>query len=77
MPVTLLVGAEGCSECKDEPWLRDPTPEEAERFKQQYPQLQSIDPNGRPYWLKTVTDDAPAEVLGYVKKMLRVVRPTR
>ena len=74
----LFLGAEGCSECEQEPWLRDPTPAEAEAHRLEcarvdYNQL-GIDQIGRPYWLKVVTREAPLEIWLYASSYLRVQR---
>jgi hypothetical protein len=74
MAFTLLVGAEGCAETEDANWMREATVEEAAEFHRQNPMVSTIDGIGRPYWLMTVTDDAPLEVLEYVKTKIRVLR---
>lgn len=65
----ILVGAEGCAETADEKWLRDPTAEEMDGFKDYCRRLHenaeppgtrfdfsnwTVDGIGRPYWLKTI-----------------------
>jgi hypothetical protein len=74
MAVTLYVGAEGCAETEGVPWIREPTEEEIADFLKRYPDVSSIDRFGRPYWLRTVTDDAPSHVLDYVRPRIRVLR---
>ena len=81
--VTLLVGAEGASEIADEPWQRRATEEErlifiAERCRgdDQLFKNSMIDGTGRPYWLLTIFDNAPAEVQAKAKRYARCVRVT-
>lgn len=72
---TLLLGAEGCSELADEPWLRDATDDEIEAVleaNEKHPGL--IDFIGRPYWWKTVTEEAPEWALEAARTHLRMVR---
>lgn len=74
MERVILLGAEGISEAKGVPWLRDPTAEELEGFKSDFerwlretwagdtpPKYEdyTVDGTGRPYWPKVVTGEAP------------------
>jgi hypothetical protein len=74
MAHTLLVGAEGCAETQGCDWIREATPEAAEAYKV-VPEY-TVDGTGRPYFLMTVLDNAPPEVLAHVKKFRRVLRVT-
>jgi hypothetical protein len=82
----LFLGAEGCAEMENEPWLRDPTETEVVAFRTgleartefspgrtDFDQL-SIDPMGRPYWIKIVTREAPIDVWLRASSHLRLVR---
>lgn len=73
---TFLLGAEGCAELTNEPWLRDATFEETVRFTRRYPDMAWTDGMGRPYWLKTVTDDAPGYIQQKAATVVRTVRLT-
>ncbi len=73
---TLLVGAEGCAEAEGAEWLREATDEEAKQFAAENPKVANIDGIGRPYFLMTVLDSAPADVLERAKRNLRVLRLT-
>jgi hypothetical protein len=83
---TILLGAEGHAELGNEnggwnvPWVREATPDECEAFKQfhswtdaQYDRW-SLDGMNRPYWLVTVTPEAPPAVLDQVARHSRVKR---
>jgi hypothetical protein len=59
----LFLGAEGCSECEQEPWLRDPTPAEAEAHR-----LHRLE------CARVVTREAPLEIWLYASSYLRVQR---
>jgi hypothetical protein len=74
MSVTILLGAEGCSEAAEAkiPWLREATPEEIEGLGDC--RNLDLDKTGRPYFFMTITDDAPEEVLSKFKNTLRTVR---
>lgn len=82
--LTLLLGAEGCSEMQNEPWLRDATAEEQERFiaeklARHFKPGDSFndflcDGIGGPYWLKTVTEEAPEKFKALAARCVRVVR---
>lgn len=65
----ILVGAEGCAETEGVSWMRDPTAEEMDGFKDYCRGLSirqhgrdrkfdftewTLDGTGRPYWLKVV-----------------------
>jgi hypothetical protein len=79
----ILLGAEGCSEAQDEPWLREPTKEEVDAHREELGYDDkgksrlgklSIDMSGRPYFLMVVTDEAPTEIRARAEEHLRVVR---
>jgi len=85
--VTLFVGAEGCAETADKPWIRDSTSDEIEEFKKWFREVRAqgdpdaddwadfgLDHSGRPYWLMTVTSDAPDDVWLKADGHLRVLR---
>jgi hypothetical protein len=83
MKVTLLVGAEGVSETDHIEWIRPATKEEADEFyaayqteesREQLERSLTIDMTGRPYYLTTLTEDAPYSVLMANKGYGRVVR---
>jgi hypothetical protein len=68
---------------KDQPWLRDPTEEEIVDLRKQRsggnPDQDDItdlliDHNGRPYWIKVVTREAPLEIWLKASGKLRTVR---
>lgn len=66
MSHTLLIGAEGVAERAGTPWLREANEDEKETFCAFYgAKLRelNVDGTGRPYWLMTITDDAPEGVL--------------
>lgn len=74
----ILLGAEGCAEAADAPWLRDATGEERALFRDRVKtaaQL-TIDDTGRPYWLKVVEAGAPREALECCQLYNRAVRLT-
>jgi hypothetical protein len=78
MAITLLLGAEGCSELEQAgtSWCRDATSEEIESlhdFDEGVKEL-LVDGMGRPYFYKTITDDAPNAVLEKYRDTLRTVR---
>ena len=76
--VTLLLGAEGCSELQEEPWLREATQEERDAFEvevgRDFMRGASRDGTGRPYFLMTVLDSAPADILEAANSKTRAVR---
>jgi hypothetical protein len=80
-PVTLLLGAEGCSELENQPWIREATAEEERAFELYLREQKglalnecTIDHNGRPYWVMTLLPDAPVEYLDLATRKLRTVR---
>lgn len=85
--VTLLLGAEGCTELGSQPWLRAATEAEAEALKAERASPDKtreendrawdalfLDLIGRPYWLVTVGRDAPEEIWLRASSHLRLVR---
>lgn len=87
----LFVGAEGVSESQDIPGVREPTNEELEELRQWFIDVRwkgdaeeaardfadfFIDHNGRPYFLRTVTAEAPVNVRIKADGHLRCVRLT-
>ena len=80
MTQTLLLGAEGCAEAENVDWLREATDEEALAFwkearEQGYTSKAiTVDKVGRPYWLMTITDEAPAGVLEANQATVRTLR---
>jgi hypothetical protein len=86
----ILVGAEGCAETANEKWLRNPTAEEMDGFKDYCRSLHdnsgdkgpfdftdwTVDGMGRPYWLKTVlvTPDTPKVAIEKARKFTRTLR---
>jgi hypothetical protein len=80
---TLLVGAEGAAEIAVESWQRGATEEERLAFvaekcsgDEQLFRNSLVDETGRPYWLLTVLDNAPAEVQTKAKRYARCIRVT-
>ncbi len=80
---TLLVGAEGAAETDDQPWIRPATTEEQRAFverackgDQGLYRNSLIDGTGRPYFLLTVLDKAPASVQAKAKRYARCLRLT-
>jgi len=76
---TLLLGAEGCSEMRDVEWLRDATDEEALAFWKKVREdgmthTTTIDGMNRPYWVMTLTDEAPEDVVRANEGVYRAVR---
>jgi len=78
MTITLWLGAEGCAELENETWLREATEEEIEAFREEWGQPGfddlKLDGIGRPYFLMTVTEDAPEWALGAARSNSRRVR---
>lgn len=80
---TLLVGAEGISETEGQPWIRPATDEENRDFvaracrndEERY-RNSLVDLNGRPYFLMTVLDNAPEQVIAKAKRCGRCLRLT-
>jgi len=85
----VLLGAEGCSEMRDEPFLVDPTEEQKIAFydalltqaQHKKPETKdathfNVDGNGRPYWVKVVTDEAPENIRKAAENAARCVRLT-
>jgi len=85
----LLLGAEGCSELSEQPFIREATEEEKEAFYlkvQEYaeehgpkslrkdPKEANVDNTGRPYWVKVITDDAPEQLRKAAENVMRCVR---
>lgn len=82
MKLTLLLGAEGVSETEGQPWIREATAEEAEEFRDFYGgsdvmQELGLDRTGRPYWLMTLTEETPPEILEANRGYGRMVRLRR
>lgn len=80
---TLFVGAEGVAEIADKPWQRRATEEERLAFvaekcgnHEQVFENSLVDGIGRPYWLLTILDTAPAHVQEKARKFARCVRVT-
>ena len=86
-----LLGAEGCSELSGQPFIRDATDEEKESFYdkvrewalqhgpkslQKDPKEMNVDGNGRPYWVKVITDEAPEDLRTAAENAMRCVRLT-
>src|SRR5262245_6551857 len=77
MIITFLAGAELCADLADEPWFRTATEAEVilflERHRMNRKEMAalSVDDNGRPYWLKTLTEDAPESVREVYKDKIR------
>lgn len=79
MKHTLLLGAEGCAETENVDWVREASDREAVDFwaevrEQGLTGIATVDKIGRPYWLMTVTEEAPKEVLEAIKDTYRAVR---
>jgi hypothetical protein len=80
MPVTFLLGAEGCAEVGDVPWLRDATETETELLRRTLAAIEvnldavTVDGMGRPYWVKTLTSDAPETYRERAERLHRLVR---
>lgn len=78
--ITVILGAEGCAELANAPWLRDATPEEVVAFKERSnlddKRLRNlmVDHTGRPYWIKTLEHDAPTWAKEKAMKCLRCLR---
>lgn len=83
----LLLGAEGCSEMAEEPWLREATDEEKEQFYAEFQvgldrerpgkwkaQDYNVDGNNRPYWVKVVEDEAPEDIRQSAENGIRRLR---
>lgn len=77
--VTVWLGAEGMQETEGQAWRRDATSQETidlaterggtvEEFA-----AMKLDHTGRPYWLVTITRQAPVEVWLHCSSHLRVV----
>ena len=80
---TLLVGAEGVAEIADEPWQRQATEEERMAFvasqckgDEQLYRKSLMDSTGRPYWLLTILNTAPAYVQNKARRVARCLRVT-
>lgn len=84
-----LLGAEGCSELSGQPFIRDATDEEKETFyveagkwlngpepgpRAKDPKELNVDGNGRPYWIKIITDEAPDDLKTAAVGAIRCVR---
>jgi len=73
--VTLLLGAEGCSEQKDEPWLREATVAEVELTTDGMEDVPAMtDGTGRPYFWMTVDGSAPDWAYTAAAQNLRMKR---
>ena len=76
--LTFLLGAEGCLEAQNCGWVRDATDAEIDAFKSAAgltdEQIKEYNPDktGRPYWWKTLTDDAPEWAKAAVKRFFRM-----
>lgn len=78
----IRLGAEGCSETKEQSWIRDPTHDEVEAYfdalvadGRKDPGAGGIDSTGRPYFVMMVdVDNAPAEAVNKVNRYFRVLR---
>lgn len=74
----VLLGAEGCAELGERPWLRDATREEQDTWLR----VQKLDVTalrdgvGRPYWLKALRADAPDEMRRLAMLRIRTLRLT-
>jgi hypothetical protein len=74
---TLLLSPEQLTDSVDVPWMREATPAEAEAFRDQYPQLNSEDRDGRPYFpvvIDTEHAEFPANLRHQVTHSLRIFR---
>lgn len=56
---TILLSPEQINDCQDCPWLRDATPEESQKFKDEHPMLLGVDRECRPYFAVTIDEDHP------------------
>jgi hypothetical protein len=69
--VTILLGAEGCSEAANAPWLREATKAEIEVFNADLKESMgggnlgpiTVDGTGRPYWHMTVLGEVAPEAV--------------
>lgn len=73
-PITLLLGAEGCSELNDRDWIRPATDEEIERALNGSKSPDMIDGVNRHYWWMTITGDAPVWARESAIRSIRKVR---
>jgi len=79
--ILVLVGAEGMSEAKDAPWLREEGGADAMRLFAERSNITydealrlTMDHNMRPYWLVSIGPDAPEKVWWRATAHRRVVR---
>lgn len=80
--ITLLLGAEGCSETEDQDWIREATPKEAQTFGEEFAAKNPltdlrdiwIDRTGRPYFLMVILEHAPEEIKKQASLVLRTLR---
>jgi hypothetical protein len=71
----VLLGAEGVSETKDKPWIRQANDDEVDSFREDNPKVSFIDATGRPYWVVVVDcEKAPDHVVRRVDVCIRMVR---
>lgn len=69
----IMLGAEGCTEVANFPWIREASPEESQDFFTIHPKLSGIDGIGRPYWVMVLEDAAPLWACDIVKRKIRTV----
>jgi hypothetical protein len=74
----VLLGAEGCSELKDAPYVRDATSDEYAAWKARFPKVDMVVAN-RPYFLMVVDVDHPEcskVVADRARSVVRTIRLT-
>jgi len=74
----VLLAAEGMAEIQDQPWVRDATEAEMEAFRERHKLTRDelrelmVDKTGRPYWMVTLSDDAPEIARRKAEEFVRV-----
>ncbi len=78
--LTVLLGAEGMSELQGTEWLREASKAERQSFlhrhgltETQYREI-TVDGIGRPYWLVTLLENAPAQAQAKATQFARIRR---
>jgi len=76
--MVVLLAAEGMAELDGESWIRDATEAEREAFRVRHKLTRDelrelmVDKTGRPYWMVTLSDDAPDRAKRKAEEFVRV-----